>query len=82
MRGRGDVGVVNPSAHGGSTWDSPVTYLGGRRRLRRTVDIRGVLTTGAEVGGVSGRQVTDEGKQPWEAQETLHVSALEVKGGD
>ena len=44
-------------------------------------DMRGVLPTGVEVGGISSGRVTSEGTQPRKTQVTLNVSSLEVKGG-
>ena len=45
-------------------------------------DIRGVLLTGIEVSGVSGRRLSGEGEQPRKTRVTIHVSAPEVNGGD
>ena len=78
--GGGDGRVVTPPLHGASTRYSPVIDLGGRRWRRGTGEICAVITTGAEVGGLSGRQVPGKGEQIGEAQGTLHVLALEVEG--
>ena len=45
-------------------------------------DIRVVLPAGTEVGGVPSIWVPDEGEQSREDHETLHVLALEFKGGN
>lgn len=50
--------------------------------MRGTGDLRGFLPTGSGVGGVSGRRMTRKGKQPGNDKGTLHVLALEVKGGN
>ena len=72
-------GFVIPPPHVDRTWDSHAIDPGGRLWWRGTGEIRDIIYTGNEVGSVSGRRVPREGKQPTEAQGTLHVLALEVK---
>ena len=78
----GNGGVVTPPPHGDITSDSTSTDVGSRHQRRGTRDICSVFPTGAEAGGVSGRQVPGEGKLPREVQVKLHVLALEVEGGN
>ena len=78
----GNGGVITPSPHGDSTWDSHVADPGGRHWQMGDRYIRSVLLTGVEVGGMSSGKVPGKGNKPGKTQRTLHVLALEVKGGD
>ena len=80
--GGGDGSVITMPPHGEITQNYPATEPGGKCWKREARYICGVLSTGTELGDVSGRMVTSEGEQPEEAQRTLHVSVLEVKGED
>ena len=68
--------------HGENTQDSPNIDPGGRRWRRGNGDIRDVIPVGTEFGGVPGIQVSGEGKKSRETHGTLHLLALEVKGGN
>ena len=84
LRGvRGGSGsVATPLPHGERKQDSHAIEPGGRHWRRGNRDIHGVLHMDAEVGDMYSRWVTGEGTQPRKAQVTLHILALEIKGGD
>ena len=62
----GDGGVLYPSPHGENTRNSPATDQGGRRWWRGTIYIQGLLSTGTEVGGNTGRWMPEKEEQPRE----------------
>ena len=80
--GGGDGSVLSTLPHEYNTLNSPAIYQGDRHRCRRTGDIQGVFSTGNEVGVMPDKWMPGKGKQPREAQRKLHVSSLEVEGGN
>ena len=61
---KGNGGVLPSSTHGEVTWYSPASVKGGIRRGKGSGDLRGVLSTNFEVGGVLGREMSSKDKQP------------------
>ena len=80
QRGNGNVLLLSP--HGKVTWNSPATEQGSRRWWKRNGDIHGVLSVDIEVVGMPSRRMSGKAEQPRGAYGTLHVSTLEVEGGD
>ena len=74
----GDGNIVSPPPHGYIPQYSHATDLGGGRRQRGNVNIRGILPTGVEIGVVSSVRLPDEVAQPGKTQ--IEFNVLEFEG--